>query len=305
MSELPSRKTPRGELPMLLSVVGLALMQSLVRFLGPSVSSWTKAFYRSLFSVVILLIWMLIRREKLRFNHWPLLLIRGLAGAISMTFFFWAIDLIGLLTATLYINVYPVFAILFAVLLFRERFSLWILAPLAAALAGLYLIVNPAFQGFTFGHGIGLTAALLGGIARAALRQLRKTDSPGNIVVLFMAFSAVFSGVGIVLLQDQSWRFNPSGSLSEGMIWIILAVIALLSAFSHILVTIAFQRLSTATASIMTMLILPITAFIAVLYFHEPLTVNKIVGGLLITTAGIGVAFVPPRRGSSVVDPNR
>ena len=175
---------------------------------------------------------------------------------------------------------------------------------MGAALAGLYLIVNPGFQAFTFGHGIGLATALLGGIARAALRQLRKTDSPSNIVVLFMGFSVVFSGVGVVLLPDQSWRFFPSGSLSEGMIWIVLAVIALLSAFAHILVTVAFQRLSTATASIMTMLILPITAVIAVLYFHEPLTVNKIVGGLLITAAGIGVAFVPPRRRPSVVDSN-
>ena len=305
MSESPPRKPPSGELPMLLSVLGLAMMQSLVRFLGPSVSSWTKAFYRSLFTVLILLIWMLVRREKIRFNNWPLLLTRGLAGAVAMTFFFWTIDLIGLLTATLYLNVYPVFAIIFAVLLFKERFSLWILAPLGAALAGLYLIVNPAFHGFSLGHGIGLSIALLGGIARAALRQLRKTDSPSNVVILFMGFSVVFSGIGVVLLSDQSWRFSPSESLSPGTIWIILVAIALLSGFSHILVTVAFRSLSTATASIMTMLILPITALVAVLYFHEPLTVNKIVGGLLITAAGIGVAFVPPRRSPSAVDSNQ
>jgi drug/metabolite transporter (DMT)-like permease len=279
---------------MLLSVLALSVMQSLVRYLGPSVSSWTKTFYRALFTVVILLIWMLIRREKIRFNNWPLLLTRGLAGAISITFFFWTIDLLGLLTATLYLYVYPVFAILFAVIIFKERFSLWILVPLGAALAGLYLIVNPSFQGFTFGHGIGLATAVLGGIARAALRQLRKTDSPGNIVILFMGLAVVLSGIGVILIPDQSWRFTPSGSLSEGKIWITLAVIALASAFAHITVTVAFRRLSTATASIMTMLILPITAVIAVLYFHEPLTVNKIVGGLLITAAGIGVALIPP-----------
>jgi drug/metabolite transporter (DMT)-like permease len=89
------------------------------------------------------------------------------------------------------------------------------------------------------------------------------------------------------------------------MIWILLAAIALLSAFAHILVTVAFRRLSTATASILTMMILPITAVIAVLYFHEPLTTQKIVGGLLITAAGIGVALIPPpSRKSSVVDSN-
>jgi drug/metabolite transporter (DMT)-like permease len=305
MSEMQSRKTHRGELPMLLSVLALAVMQALVRYLGLSVSSWTKTFYRSLFTVLILLGWMLIRREKIRFNNWPLLLMRCLSGAISITLFFWTIDLIGLLNATLYLYVHPVFAIILAVLLFGERFSLWILLPLGAALAGLYLIVNPSFQGFTLGHGIGLATALLGGIARAALRQLRKTDTPGNIVILFMSFAVVLSGIGIALIPNQSWRFTPTPSLTETTIWILLAAIALLSAFAHIMVTVAFSRLSTATASIMTMLILPITALIAVLYFHEPLTVNKILGGLLITAAGIGVALIPaPGQKSSVVGPD-
>jgi drug/metabolite transporter (DMT)-like permease len=289
---------------MLLSVLGLSVMQSLVRYLGSSVSSWTKTFYRSLFTIFFLLVWMLISREKIRFNNWPLLLMRGLAGAISITCFFWAIDLIDLLTATLYLYVYPVFAILFAVLLFKERFSPWILAPLSAALLGLYLIVNPSFQGFTLGHGIGLCSALLGGIARAALRQLRKTDSPGNIVLLFMSFAGVLSGIGVTLIPGQSWRFTPSANLTDGTIWLLLFAIGLFSAFAHIMVTVAYRRLSTATASIMTMLILPITAIIAVLYFHEPLTVNKIAGGLLITAAGIGVSVAPSLQRSSAADPN-
>ena len=280
---------------MLLSVLALAVMQAMVRYLGPSVSSWTKTFYRSAFTVVLLMGWMLVRGERLRFNNWSLLLMRGLAGAVSITLYFWTIDLIGLLNATLYLYVHPVFAIVIAAVVFKERFSLWILAPLGAALVGLYLIVNPNFQGFSPGHATGLVTALLGGIARAALRQLRTTDSPGNIVILFMGFAVVLSGVGVVLLPDQQWRFNPTPSLTVTTIWVLLAAIALLSTFAHILVTVAFRRLSTATASIMTMLNLPLTAVIAVLYFHEPLTTQKIVGGVLITAAGIGVSLVPER----------
>ncbi len=299
-----SSKPLSGELPMLLSVLGLAVMQSLVRYLGPSVSSWTKTFYRSLFTVVLILAWMLIRKEKIRFNNWPLLLMRGMAGAITITFFFWTIDLIGLLTAAMYLYVYPVFAILFAVLLFKERLSWWILVPLGAAIAGLYLIVNPSFGGFSLGHGIGLATAFFGGLSRAALRQLRKSDSPSNIVILFMSLAAVLSGIGATLIPGQSWSFTPSPNLNLPTIWILLIAIALFSALSHILVTIAFRRLSTARASIMTMLILPITAVIAVFYFHETLTAYKIVGGLLITAAGIGVSLIPTPKESSVVRAN-
>jgi S-adenosylmethionine uptake transporter len=280
---------------MLVSVVALSVMQGLVRYLGPSVSSWTKTFYRCAFTIVLLLGWMLVRGEKIRFNSWPLLIMRGLSGAISITLFFWTIDLIGLLNATLYLYVHPVFAIVIAVLLFKERFSLWILLPLGGAVVGLYLIVNPNFQRFTLGHWTGLATALLGGIARAALRQLRKTDSPGNVVILFMGLAVVLSGVGVALFPGQSWRFRPTSSLSVPTIWSLLVAIAVLSTAAHIMVTVAFRRLSTATASIMTMLNLPLTALIAVLYFREPLTAQKIVGGLLITAAGIGVSLVPER----------
>jgi drug/metabolite transporter (DMT)-like permease len=292
MSPSSTKHLP-GELPMLLSVLGLAMMQSLVRYLGPAVSSWTKTFYRSLFTIVFILAWMLIRKEKIRFSNWPLLLMRGVAGAVAITFFFWAIDLIGLLTATMYLYVYPVFAILFAILLFKERFSWWILVPLSAAVGGLYLIVNPDFKGFTFGHAVGLATALCGGIARAALRQLGRSDSPSNIVILFMSFAVVISGIGVTLMPGQSWRFYPSTTLTIPTIWILLTAIALFSALSHIMVTLAYHRLSTAVASIMTMLSLPITAAIAVFYFHETLTVPKIVGGLLITAAGVGVSLIP------------
>ncbi len=285
-----------GEIHMLLSVLGLAVMQVLVRYLGGTVSAWTKTFYRSFFTVVIILAWMLIRREKIRVNNRPLLVLRSITGAVSITFFFWAIDLVGLFTATLYLYVHPVFAIVFASLFFKDRHSLWILLPLAGALAGLYFIVNPRFEGFGFGHIIGLSMAVIGGVARASLGELRRTDAPSSIVLIFMCFTAALSGGGAILLPGQSWRFAPEGAVSLAVIWLLLAAIGLLSAASHILVTVAFHRLTTAKASIMTMLILPLTALAALFFFDEPFGLRKLVGAVLITLAGIGVSFVPPAR---------
>jgi drug/metabolite transporter (DMT)-like permease len=108
-----------------------------------------------------------------------------------------------------------------------------------------------------------------------------------------MSFAVVISGIGVTLIPGQSWRFYPSTTLTIPTIWILLIAIALFSALSHIFVTIAYHSLSTAVASIMTMLTLPITAVIAVFYFREALTVYKIVGGLLIIAAGIGVSLIP------------
>ncbi|MBN2546883.1 MAG: EamA family transporter, partial [Spirochaetes bacterium] len=88
---------------MTLSAVGFALVQSSVKFLGPSVSSWTKAFYRGLFGFVFLIIWLFIIRKKPVFNNKFLLVVRGIAGAFGLVFSFWAIDLVDLSHATIYL----------------------------------------------------------------------------------------------------------------------------------------------------------------------------------------------------------
>ena len=115
----------------------------------------------------------------------------------------------------------------------------------------------------------------------------------------------VLSGFGVILIPDQTWRFSPTPQLTQTKIWMLLAMIAIFSAFAHVMVTITYRRLSTSVASIMTLLLIPITALISVLYFREPLTIQKIFGGILITVAGIGVSVVPGiSRQQSVEDPN-
>jgi drug/metabolite transporter (DMT)-like permease len=97
----------------------------------------------------------------------------------------------------------------------------------------------------------------------------------------------------------------PAGAISITCFFWAIDLIGLLTATLYLMVNVAYRKLSTATASIMTMLILPITVVIAVLYFHEPLTTQKIMGGLLIAAAGIGASVVPaPSQKASIVDPD-
>ncbi len=288
---------------MLISVLTYTVMQSLARYLGPAASSWTKTFYRCLFSVAFILAWMAISRERIRFRNTRLLLLRGITGAVAITFYFWTIDLIDLLHGTLYIYVHPVFAILFAVLLYRERFHWWMIPPLAGALAGLYLIVNPTGEGVGAADLVGIISAVSAGVARATVRELRKSDSPANVVLVFMLVSLAFAAVGVALIPGQRWGVQPTGQLSAGGGWLVLLGIGLFSTVSNILMTAAFRRLTTAVGSILALLIVPLTAAVAVLYFHEPLTAQKVAGGVLILASAAFISAMSAQAGPVSTEP--
>jgi drug/metabolite transporter (DMT)-like permease len=285
---------------MLSSVFTFTLMQSLARYLGPTVSSWTKTFYRCLFSTGFVFLWMIINKRKWSFNNIPLLLVRSITGAVAIAFFFWTIDLVSLIRATLYAYSYPVFAIVFAATFYKEKFFLWMLVPLLCALGGLYLIVNPTLDGFSVGDIIGISGGIFGGIARATVRELRKTDSPADVVLFFMFATTVLTAFVIILLPSQDWHITVTPRLGIIEIWAILIGIGFFSAVSHALMTAAFRRLSTAVGSIMTILIIPATAVVAATCFHESLRLREISGGIMIIASVIVISLFGNRRSASI-----
>ena len=253
--------TIRGEALMLLSVLGFTTMQGLTKYLGSAVSSWTKTFYRCVFTILFILIWIALNRQKIRFHNLFLLLVRGICGA-------------------------------FAALFYKERFPVLMILPLLGAVAGLFLIVNPAINGFGFGDLIGIVSTITAGLARATVRELRKSDTPEVIVIVHMSVSTIFTFAGILLLPTQSWRVGAVEGAQAGGSWIVLVSIGLISAISLILMTSGFRKLSTSVGSILQLLILPATAVVAFLVFHEPLTRWSIVGGILILVSSLAVTML-------------
>ena len=284
---------------MLLSVLAYTANQALARYLGPAVGSWAKTFYRCLFTLPFTVVWMKLNSEPLRLVNLRLLLVRGISGAIAVTCYFWAIDLVGLLMATMYSYSYSALAIVFAALIYRERFVPWLILPVLAAMAGLYLIVNPRIEGVGLGDVVGLAAAVSGGVARSTVRELRKTDSPGNVVLVFMACAVLFTAAGVFILPDQGLGIVALAGSPRRAIWMAIVGMGASSCVGNILMTTSFRRLSTAVGSILSMMTLPLTAIVALLVFREPLTATRLVGGLLILAAGLATPWLgaPPLSG--------
>lgn len=103
-----------------------------------------------------------LHREAIR-RQWPLLLLAGAAMGLSWVFLFGAYRLLNVSTATLLYYSGPVFVLLLAPVVFRERLTVQHGIGIAVVLVGMFLVngVGAAFSGVSLGFVYGLLSAML------------------------------------------------------------------------------------------------------------------------------------------------
>lgn len=277
---------------MIFSSLGFCIVQALVKYLDTSVSSWTKAFYRSFFGIIFLLIWMLYKRKKFVFNNKPILFVRGFAGGLSLAFSFWCIDTYDLAHATFYLYTFPIFAPIFSALFFKENFKLAYIIPLITAFAGI--VLNSSINEFSFSHKdiIGLLSGITAGIAISTLKTLRKTNDAEIIYFSFTFISIFVCILGIIFQKEQYFLFPVTTVFSFTQAFVLLLLIGFFATISQVLMTTSYKTLSTALASILSLLTMPIVTVIAIFIFKEQCHILNLIGGLLIFLSGIAVALI-------------
>ena len=113
----------KGALWMLGSALMFAVLDALIKLIGPEFRVWDIAFYRWGGSFTLLLIIFGWRGNPFRtFNH-KLMIIRSISGCFGFFCLITAIRLIPLSTAMILFYCFPVFAAVFSFLIFGERIS--------------------------------------------------------------------------------------------------------------------------------------------------------------------------------------
>jgi drug/metabolite transporter (DMT)-like permease len=291
----------KGLILMFLSTIGFSIVQAIVKYLDASVSSWAKGFYRSAFGLLFLIIWMIIAGKGIKFHNIKVLITRGLFGGLSLAFSFWTIELLSLSHATLYLYIYPMFAPLFAMFFYKEKFRILSMIPLAAAMIGVYFVASPD-RGFMFSYKdiIGISGGIFAGIAISSLKELRKTDTSENIYFFFCSAGLIICLLGVLFRNDQYIAAPLNNIFSPAVVWILLIFMGLISTVSQLLMTEAYKSLSTATGSIISLLTMPIVTVVAILAFKENFKLTTLFGGVLIFLSAIGVTLISKYESANV-----
>ena len=190
--------------------------------------------------------YVIIRRKKLPVfgNNKKWLLIRGLAGTIALTIFFYTMHYLPLAVALTVQYLAPIFTIIFAMILLKERIR-WIQWPfIALAFGGTLLLVYGNQSGNTdlagidpFWLGLGMISAVLSGVAYVAIMKLKPTDAPITIVMYFPMVAIPFMVVLCI------WDFT----MPTGIEWLFLLIIGVFTQLAQITMTRALHSGNAAT----------------------------------------------------------
>lgn len=242
----------KGILYMLLSSFSFALVNLLVKILAdhdnifPSIQNYPVfelVLFRCLISLTICLA--IVKARKIPFfgvnKRW--LFVRGLAGSIGLTLFFFTLTNIPMALATIIQYLSPIFTIIFAIFLNKQKVNpiQWFFFLLA--MIGIFVLSMSDDKGVAIDPiwvVMGLISALFSGIAYNAIIKCTPTDQPITVV---MYFPLVATPIVFILMLIDGYI------IPEGIEWLMLLLIGILTQIAQVSMTRAFNADSASKVS--------------------------------------------------------
>ena len=177
------------------------------------------AFYRSFAMLLIATGIVITARGTVRTRHLTQHLIRGIAGAISLGGYFYAIAKLPLATAQTLNYTSPIFLVIATVVIMRERFSPWLVFAVVLGFAGVTLLLQPTFAGGDiFAAVVGLISGVIAAWAYVSVRALARFGEPDSRVVFWFGVS------GTVLCGLWQVVFSSFHPITWDNLWLLLGM---------------------------------------------------------------------------------
>ncbi|HAA16166.1 MAG TPA: EamA family transporter [Cytophagales bacterium] len=215
---------------MLLAIFFFSLMNVFVK-LVPDIPSVQVVFFRSVVSLVIS--YGLLKAQKVSIwgNNKPILILRGLTGAIALILFFTTLQKIPLATAVTLQFLFPIFATIFGVFIVKEKVHPWQWVFFGLSFSGI-LVINGWEAAFSNLYLIlGVSSAVFGGLAYNMVRKLKGTEHPLVIVLYFPLVTLPIAGIwtAVVWVQPQGWE------------WVYLILVGICTQIAQYFMTKSYQ----------------------------------------------------------------
>ena len=235
-------------------------------------------FFRSVVSLIMSYAALAKQGVSVWGNNKPVLLLRGMTGAIALLIFFILIQEIPLATASSLAYLAPIFTTMLGIFILGEKVKPWQWIFFAVSFSGVIMI-----QGFDprvdFIHLLmGIGTSFFMGLAYNFVRKLKSTEHPLVIIFYFplvmLPFSAIWSGFVWVM--------------PVGLDWLYLIAVGVLTQIAQFFMTKSYQMESLSKVSIVNYVGIVFSLSYGWLFFDEAFNLATFVGmGLVI----LGVAM--------------
>ena len=164
---------------------------------------------RFLFAFVVIVTAVGILRPRLKRPHWGLHLGRTSFGWAGITLVFASVAYIPMADATAISFLNPVFAMVLAIPLLKERVGPWRWFAAAVALTGALILLRPTPASFQPAAMLALTAAVVIGMELIFIKKLSGRERPIQILLINNAMGLVIATVAVLAVWQaptaQQW----------------------------------------------------------------------------------------------------
>ena len=244
---MPSSASPLAGIAFkVISTLVFTVMGLCIKLVGQQFPTGEVVFFRSAFALLPLAIYLAVLgdlpgafRTKRLSGH----LVRGSVGVAAMSLNFAGIALLPLADATAIFYATPIFVVVYAAILLKERVRAYRWSAVIIGFCGVLLTLYPhvgqggAGSGQALGAMLTLGAAVIAAMAMIQVRRLTDTESTGSIVLYFTLSSTVFGLFSLPLgpLIGMPWVWPT------GMELLILVTIGVLGGIAQIFLTQSYR----------------------------------------------------------------
>jgi drug/metabolite transporter (DMT)-like permease len=279
---------PNASLVALASSGLFATMAMVARLLSRAIPGPQIAMVRFAIGVAVVVLLFGMLRSRLQPQRWGWLISRGVFGGTAVLLYFISIEKIGVGVATLLNYTSPVWSMLFAWLLLRERPRKRAFAALAITLVGVALVTSGQGHGWRLGGWelLATLSAVLSGMAITSIRATRRAGTDGatgeSSWTVFTSFTVIglLATLPAVLPPFGTWISPTTGQ------WGLLGACGLLSVAAQLLMTSALGRLTAVGLGITQQATVVLAMAGGIVCFGEPLSLRSAIGSA-VTLGGV------------------
>ncbi len=266
-------------------IMGLSIMAALIK-LGSTrgIHIVEMMFWRQFITLPILLGWAamaggvrLLSSKRPRAHA-----MRGIYGTIGMVFNFGAVIMLPLAEATTIGFSAPIFAVMLAILLLKEKVGPWRWTAVLAGFAGIIVIAQPGSGHFPLeGALVALTGAFMIALISIQIRELSLTESPMAIVFWFAVITTLCTAPLLPFV----------GRAHAPLDWLILLGIGLAGTWGQLGITMALRYGKVSSVIVMDYSSLVWATVLGLVLFDVLPTSTTWIGAPLIVASGIIIAW--------------
>jgi drug/metabolite transporter (DMT)-like permease len=272
----------------LAAAFALATMGMLVKLAGTRGAHLVELiFWRQLLTFILLGAGMALagRLALLKTQRLPAHARRAGTGLIGMIFTYGAVLLLPLAEATTLGFTAPVFAVLIALVLFRERIGPYRWGAVAMGFAGVVVVMQPfggLHEGVTLaGIAVGLVAPFMVALISFQLQDLNTTENPWSIVFWFAALTTPVAALALPFVA----------AAHDPLTWALILGMGVVGAAAQMLLTTSLRFGSAAVILLMDYTALLWASFYGYFIFDRAAPASLWLGAPLIIGAGLLIAW--------------